>query len=205
MKVYIGPPKYRWISRVHDRYMCKKYGYNDWPETQSRFENALEKLEDAFQWVYNHSINLLIDKKEDQVIKVQIHNYDIWSMDHTLAHIVVPMLKLLKEKKHGAPYTDDEDVPEELRSTSAPAKESEYDLDNNHYARWEYILDEMIWAFEQKARLDWEGDYYEFEESSKGFLGLKITKNDKEGRKAHQARMSNGFRLFGKYYEALWT
>ncbi len=44
-------------------------------------------------------------------------------MDYTLSHIVVPMLKQLKETKHGAPFVDDEDVPEELKSTSAPPKE----------------------------------------------------------------------------------
>jgi hypothetical protein len=27
---------------------------------------------------------------------------------------------------------------------------------------------------------------------------------DSEGIKAHQERMSNGFRLFGTYYESLW-
>ena len=28
--------------------------------------------------------------------------------------------------------------------------------------------------------------------------------DDQEGMKAEQERISNGFRLFGKYYEALW-
>jgi hypothetical protein len=29
-------------------------------------------------------------------------------------------------------------------------------------------------------------------------------KVDREGMQAYQDRISNGFRLFGKYYEALW-
>jgi hypothetical protein len=63
----------------------------------------------------------------------------------------------------------------------------------------------MIWAFEQKSRPDgWEADYYEFEHDPTKTLGLKYTKNDREGAKKHQERMSNGFRLFGKYLEALW-
>jgi hypothetical protein len=53
------------------------------------------------------------------------------------------------------------------------------------------VLDEMIWAFEQKCRDDWMSDY-------------DYNKWDSEGAKAHQERMSNGFRLFGKYYENLW-
>jgi hypothetical protein len=118
------------------------------------------------------------------------------------------MLKQLKETKHGSPWTDDEDVPEELRSTSAPPLENDYDTDDNHHKRWDWVLDEMIWAFEQKTRDDWEGDYYKYEDdptNTEGLgLGLKLVWEDPEGRKAHQERMTNGFKLFGKYFEALW-
>ena len=41
-------------------------------------------------------------------------------------------------------------------------------------------------------------------EDEKAVLKMKIVWRDDEGRKKHQERMSNGFRLFGKYYEALW-
>jgi hypothetical protein len=36
-------------------------------------------------------------------------------------------VETIKKDKHGAPFVDDEDVPEELKSTSAPPKENEYD------------------------------------------------------------------------------
>jgi hypothetical protein len=52
---------------------------------------------------------------------IKIDKWDTWSMDHTLSPIILPMLKQLKEVKHGAPNVEDEDVPEHLRSTSAPA------------------------------------------------------------------------------------
>lgn len=216
MKIYIGPYRYRLVSKIHDNYMKKKYGYNDWPETQTRFENFLEKVEDSIQWAYNHSINLILGKRPGQKIKVRIDNYDTWSMDHTLAYIIIPMLKQLKETQHGSPWTDDEDVPEELRSTSAPPLENDYDTDDNHYKRWEYVLDEMIWAFEQKT-YNWEEQYttgeYDFRfEKVEGSECSQMVKGpnhtavtDWEGRKAHQKRMSNGFRLFGKYYESLWN
>ena len=126
-----------------------------------------------------------------QKTRIKIHNYDTWSMDHTLANIVLPMLRQLKETKHGSPFVDDEDVPVALRSTNAPPKENDYDTDGNHHKRWDWVLDEMIWAFEQKCRDDWMEDYH-------------YNKWDQEGAKAHQDRMSNGFRLFGKYYENLW-
>lgn len=192
MKVNIGEYRHHWVSYVHDRYMDKKYGgWGKWGDNSTRFESFLEKVEDGLQWLYNHSINLYLDKRPGQKIKVRIDPWDTWSMDHTLAPIIVPMLKQLKETKHGSPWTDDEDVPEELRSTNAPPKENEYDTDKYHHDRWDWIMDEMIWAFEQKCRDDWMEDYY-------------YNKSDTDGANAHQARMSNGFRLFGKYYENLW-
>lgn len=208
MKVKIGPYRYRCISNIHTNYMNWKYGRFEWEDNTNWFERTLERVEDALQWLYNHSINIVLDKRSSQKISVKIHNYDTWSMDHTLAPIILPMLKQLKETKHGSPWTDDEDVPEELRSTSAPPKENDYDTDDNHHKRWDWVLDEMIWAFEQKSRDNWEGDYYEYEDDptkTEGLgLGLKLVWEDREGREAHQKRMSNGFKLFGKYYEALW-
>ena len=208
MKVSIGPYRSRAISDIHSNYMNWKYGRFAWEVNTTRFEHALEKFEDVLQWGYNKSINLILDKRNGQKIKVRIDNYDTWSMDHTLAHIILPMLVQLKETKHGSPWVDDEDVPKKLRSTSAPPKEDEYDIDDNHHARWDWVLDEMIWAFEQKARDNWEGDYYEYEDDptkTEGLgLGLKLVWEDPEGRKAHQERMTNGFKLFGKYFENLW-
>ena len=204
MKVKIGPYRSRWNSDVHANYMNSKYGRFDWDDNNNKFENLLENLEDGLQWIYNRTINKILDKRTDQKISVKIDRWDTWSMDHTLSHIVVPMLKQLAESKHGSPFVDDEDVPEELRSTSAPPKKDKYDLDDNHHKRWEWVIGEMIWAFEQKTRNDWEGDYYKYEDDPKEMFGMKLVWEDREGRKAHQERMSNGFKLFGKYYEALW-
>jgi hypothetical protein len=183
--------------------MLRRYGL-EWDENKDWKDHAWEVAEDALQWIYNHTINVILDKRSDQKISVRIDKYDTWSMDHTLAPIIVPMLKQLKETKHGSPWVNDYDVPEELRSTSAPPKENDYDIDDNHHKRWEWVLDEMIWAFEQKTRDDWEGDYYKYEDDPTAMFGMKLVWEDREGRKAHQDRMSNGFKLFGRYYESLW-
>ena len=63
----------------------------------------------------------------ERKIVIHIDDYDTWSMDHTLAPIIAPMLKQLKATKHGAPFVDDEDVPEHLRSTNAKPKENKWD------------------------------------------------------------------------------
>jgi hypothetical protein len=142
-------------------------------------------------------------------------------MDHTLADIILPMLKQLKETKHGAPFVDDEDVPEELKSTSAPAKENEWDTDDNHFKRWDYALDEMIFSFECKIDDSWQDEFRsghidhksvacEWNENGKATMyqmadGPNHTyKCDYDGMKVVQERITNGFRLFGKYYEGLW-
>ena len=205
MRVKIGPYVDRWVSTVHDRYMEKKYGYIVWPETQTRYENFLEKTEDVLQWIYNHSVNLYLDRKQRRV-KIKIHNYDTWSMDDTLALIILPMLKQLKETKHGAPSVSLKDVPESLWPVGEKGMSKPYqgETDENYFKRWDYVLDEMIWAFEQKTSDHWEEQYYgPYIEGKTGSLG-SFEWVDDEGLKAHQERMTNGFRLFGKYYENLW-
>ena len=119
--------------------------------------------------------------------QITIHDWDTWSMDHTLSYIIVPMLIQLKDTKHGAPNVDNDDVPEELRMPDG-WKETRYNIDGEtdeqFFNRWDWVLDEMIWAFTYKRD---------------NFDSLLA-----EDREAVQARMSNGFRLFGKYYENLW-
>jgi len=163
-----------------------------------------------------------IESKRKRTIKVRIDNYDVWSMDHTLAYIILPMLKKLKDNKHGAGFVDDEDVPEDLRSTNAPPKENEYDTDANHFKRWDWVLDEMIQAFKCKVDDSWEDQYHSgvhdivwevssTDENGKPKLyqmkdGPKNTyKCDYEALEKHGKRNQNGYRLFGKYYSNLWN
>ena len=140
---------------------------------------------------------------------IVIHNYDTWSMDHTLALIIVPMLKQLKDTKHGAPNVDSDDVPEYLKPNEEEL--NKYNIngatDENFFKRWDYVIDEMIWAFEQIIDDDNDSQFYDhsecdpndsFEES------VKKLKVDREGLESHHERINNGTRLFGKYYRSLW-
>jgi hypothetical protein len=153
-------------------------------------------------------IQKVLDFIHPKINYVKIDRWDTWSMDYSLSFIVVPMLKQLKETKHGAPFVDDEDVPEELKSTSAPPKENDYDTDENHFKRWDWALNEMVWAFEQNLDTNSEEkffDHAEWDEKEKDFnKNLHKIKIDQVGLKAHQDRKANGFRLFGKYYQGLW-
>ncbi len=108
----------------------------------------------------------------EQKRKIRIDSWDTWSMDSTLSHIILPMLIQLARTKHGSPVTDLEDVPFELQG----------DHEDAVHERWDWIMSEMIYAFDAKIN-----DIDEWEWSQ-----------------AKQERMQNGFRLFGKYYTGLW-
>jgi len=90
------------------------------------------------------------------------------------------------------------------------------DLDDNAEARWEWVLNEMIFAFESKVSDGaWEDQFYTGEygdifvkqlaDGNSELLPNNTLKIDREGLKRYQDRITNGFRLFGKYYESLWT
>jgi hypothetical protein len=205
MKVKIGNYSNRLICNIHSNHMNKKYGIVNWPDNQDYEDHVLEVIEDGVQTVYDW-VNWLWFDRRTQTVKVRIDRWDTWSMDDTLAPIILPMLVQLKETKHGAPIVDDEDVPKELKSTSAEPKEKDWDTDSNHFKRWDWVMDEMIWAFEQKCRDDWMDDYYGdyVEDQKNGSMAGSFEWIDDKGRDAHQKRMSNGFKLFGKYFENLW-
>ena len=157
-----------------------------------------------------------IDSKKKRTIKVHIDRWDTWSMDHTLAYIVLPMLKQLKETKHGAPFVDLKDVPKELHGKKLTKKQKDNgEVDDKHFERWDWVLDEMIFAFDSKLDDSWEEQFETGETDlqwkkledgcSEMIRGPNDTKvYDWEGRNKYEERISNGFRLFGKYYESLW-
>lgn len=127
------------------------------------------------------------DEEGERHIEIRIDEYDTWSADHTLALVIHPLLLKLKDDKKGAPWVDDKDVPEEIRSTSAKPKENEWDTDNFFFERWNWVLDEMIWAFAQVIADD-------------NYFNLTLAQME-----AHDKRKQRAFELFGKYYQALWT
>lgn len=125
---------------------------------------------------------------------IVIHPYDTWSMDYTLALLIVPLLKQLKETKHGAPDVDCIDVPMRLqpKQMDVVRYREEGITDDNFFKRWDYVIDEMIWAFEQIVDEDNENQFWN---------GKDL---DKEGLEKHHKRINNGTKLFGKYFRSLW-
>ena len=159
-----------------------------------------------------HRFLLWIDSLRTRQIEIKIDSYDTWNMDSTLALIITPMLVQLKEQKHGSPLVADEDVPERLKSNKSL---EEGEVDELYHKRWEWVLDEMIWAF-KTSQTDWQDQFrqgehdYRLSKLETGELKLVRGPNhtfqiDEERIHEYQQRIDNGFRLFGRYYQSLWS
>lgn len=223
MKVNIGPNRYDLIpicswERNYGRFRSDTsyHAEEDW----KWFDKIVYKIFDGLAYICR-PINRWYYNRERK-IKVHIDNYDVWSADNTLALVIHPTLVKLKEVQQGACHVDPSDVPESLRPTEEPNDQNGY-VDNTHFDRWTYVLDEMIWAFEQCGKDD-RGDsqfhhnsgqlelIYTPLEGGGSSVGFNQQKDpakpkywvDKEGKKLHYDRISNGLRLFAKYYFSLW-
>ena len=193
MKVYLSKYKNHWLSPYT---ICEKIVF--WREIdydEPWVQNVNKSLSPVME-----VIQKTLDFIHPRIEYVKIDEYDTWSMDGTLAKIILPMLYEIRKAKCGAPATDDSDVPVELRSTSAPAKENSWDTDAFWFDRWNWILDEMIFAFESIVHDNWEDPFFT------GMDGPKEGRKwDKEGWLKVNNRIQNGLTLFGKYYRGLWT
>ena len=208
MRVYIGP--YKDFIGV--------YQIADWLENLC----ILERDRDAIaEWLSNTWVNdfcLWVERRRKRTVYIKTDRYDCWNADTTMAMMILPIFKDLKRQKHGAGFIADEDVPEELRSTNAEPKENDWDTDSNWFKRFDWVLDEVIWALEQtQPGYDWEDQYWithpeldldEYPEDE-GKTAVPVRwkvpgECDWEGRKAHGDRIANGFRLMGTYWGCWW-
>jgi len=133
-------------------------------------------------------------KKSDKERKVSIRidPWDTWSMDSTLALIVVPMLKQLRATKHGTPMDAFEEEWHQITQSkeffaekkSGPLHKKAKRLEKEGLKRWDDILGKMIWSFEQ-ANKHWDNP--------------KLI-----GDKDYWARVQEGIDLFAKHYFDLW-
>jgi hypothetical protein len=136
-----------------------------------------------WRW-YNTYLYKWFGYAPEQKKKIRIDPWDTWSMDCTLAEIILPMLLQLAKTKHGSPIVDEEDVPDWLHGDTEEDEQLIHD-------RWDWVMAEMIYAFDCKVNKEEPCVRFDF-------------KTQVEEMEAEQNRIQNGFRLFGKYYEGLW-
>ena len=197
MKVYIGGYP-NWLGPYQLAELTIKLGVSK--ERAHKWGEWLSEtwVGDVLQWMHT---------KKKRTVIVKLDRYDTWAMDHTLSLIILPMLKQLKATQHGSPCVDDADVPKALQSMSALPKENSWDIDDNHFKRWDWVLDEMIWAFTQKTMDNDTSQFFDHsgvDHSTELLEQVHAIKFDKVGLDAHEDRKQRAFELFGKYYQHLW-
>lgn len=173
-----------------------------------------------FEAVYKFRKNLPWNK---DIIKID--PWDTWSMDNTLAPIIVKLLKQLKETKHGIPadfvYVGGEEYVPQL-CFDFYSKDTRTLFDTHAEMRWNEVLDKMIWSFEELVTRESDSSYDEpywedmtDEEIQKdlndpnsiyNILNVNSSKKKINHQKMEEyyQKLQEGFTLFGKYYTNLW-
>ena len=218
MKAYIGPYCSH-ISLYDFEKMLQKIGI---PEDIS--DKIYKFLEDTW---FDKLLQYINEKvlPQDRKVKLKIDQYDLWSMDDTLVILILPMLKKLANVKNGSHMSDPVDVPKNMwPKWFKEEKEYDHENDETYFKRWDYIMSELIWTFEQ-LNMDWEDQYHS------GYIDLNwipvdkndntVTKEDAErfrmengpkdthkfdikGFNKHNNKINQGLILFGKYFRGLW-
>ena len=166
-------------------------------------------------------------KLNKRKIDVTIHNYDTWSLDHTLAYIILPALLQLKDTKNGIPGQFAEIGGEDyIEQQSFDFYKSDQELFDQRVKEWDIILDKMIWSFNELVKESYDDKYfhgngkYEWIKTDKQFPNPVTGKMedtftmvdtnpdehwiDANGILEHEKRIQEGIDLFAKYYRNLW-
>lgn len=167
------------------------------------------------------------NKGNNRKVNIHIDEYDTWNLDSTLATIIYPALIQLKTMKHGIPseFGDVGGEDHNMQDSFDFYKESYNEAWKDGVARWDEIMDKMIWSFEQLIK-GYDDQYhhgemkYDWIKTDKSILNpltgkveetfQMLDNNPKEhwydsvGHKLHEDRVQEGLDLFGKYYRSLW-
>jgi hypothetical protein len=161
-------------------------------------------------------------------IDVQIDKWDTYSLDHSIALIILPALIQLKQTKHGVPNQFVSRVGGDMDSNYCFdfIKEDENQVFDQGCAKWEETLDKMIWSFQQLVMDDYSNKYHHGEMKvgwkPSGFKFTNpLTGKDEEtfemvdenpgehwydfdGHMLHEERIQEGIDLFAKHFRDLW-
>lgn len=160
----------------------------------SVFGVPFEKCTEIGDYLAKHNFINVVFKwfnNFERRFQIRIDPYDTFNLDDTMARIILPLLQQLKTTKQGSPYVDQFDVPSYLRDT--PAEQQAYRnsgiTNNKFFKRWDWVLEEIIFAFTCKVY---------------GWSDSDLFMDSDEVANIVQDRIDNGLYLFAKYYESLW-
>ena len=119
--------------------------------------------------------------RKNRAFNIHIDDFDVWSLDYTLANIIHPALVRLKETKHGYPQLyEDGMVTNAHWDRQLHFDFIDEDVETNYLIKkWDNILDKMIYSFD----------------CIKKDNNLEIEDWDK---------VQEGLDLFAEHYTSLW-
>jgi hypothetical protein len=212
MKVDIGPYKRHLTTyRTKCNYLELRYG-QDWYTVEKSDYTWIDRIVVGFLRSIDYCLKPFNTFLGNRKVEIKYDSYDTWSLDHTLSLIILPGLKQLKATNHGYASVDNEDLPTACLEDASGEE------------RWEWVMDEMIWAFDEIAN-DYPGKDA-FCSGNRDVIWTKVDINgdedpegtysrmdkgpndtfylDFEGQKKYDDRIQRGLILFGKYYRNLW-
>ena len=119
--------------------------------------------------------------RKNRAFHIHIDDFDVWSLDHTLACIIHPALIRLKETKHGYPELwEDGMVTHHNYDRQLHFDFIDEEVETKYLVdKWDNIMDKMIYSFECIMQDN----------------NLEIEDWD---------RVQEGLDLFAKHYTSLW-
>lgn len=163
---------------------------------------------------------------KERKVEVKIDRWDTYSMDHTAALIILPLLLQLKQSKMGIPggLTDRIGGEYDNNLVFDFIQEDDNQVFDQLCNQWEEIIDKMIWSFQQIVDDSYDSKYHHGH-MKMGWKPIEITNPstgkvkkayemvdenpgehwyDHVGHQLHEERIQEGLELFGKYYRNLW-
>lgn len=192
MYVYFGKPRNWWVSPIAIITFFRRvlrYPQPDYISEKPWFRTWERRMRPWCEWVSE-----LGKRWFPTSHTVRVDEWDVYSPKSTFSDVMVPVLKVFRDKTFSVPEIDQNDLPEYLRVE----KEGKF-VDNSAHAihlnsdmgepelglkQWHFILNEIIWSLEQ------DDDCF--------------LHDLREHRAALRERLINGHRLLGKYYRHLW-
>ena len=140
-------------------------------------------------------VNLGKPGRKNRAFHVHIDNFDVWSLDYTLACIIHPALVCLKETRHGYPELwEDGMVTHHNYDRQLHFDFIDEEVETKYLIKkWDDIMTKMIRAFGLIIhKEDHENAAYESEKSYDVYM------------KEYYDTVDEGLSLFSKYYHSLW-
>jgi hypothetical protein len=139
------------------------------------------------------------DKARTESVKIEPH--DLWSLDHTLALVILPALKLYRENYSGIPGSLISGEYEKSLEWGSPAfRKAEKKAHDRGVRVYEKALDEMIWAFDQIVT-----DCAALGPALPDPLTPASKAKWRRQHDAYHKRIDDGLALFAKYFRSMWT